>query len=61
MKKLKNLKGAKALSREQLQSINGGDAKADCESGGGTFTCEGGPWFYVCTCSCPNHHGQQNK
>jgi len=51
MKNLQNLKGVKALSTQEQQSIIGGDHLTDpqinCETHGGTWTCVG-----MSTCGC---------
>ena len=53
MKNLQNF--GKTLSKKEQQTIKGGGPRQDCESGGGTYTCEYiSPFLALCHCNCPD-------
>jgi len=56
MRKLANLKGAKALNRKEQKAINGGAyySQLTCENAGGTWVCIGAGWPHECGCVFDN-------
>ncbi len=66
MKKKFNLDGITILNVSQQKSIQAGDGRTDCESGGGLWVCRPaerviggfppGGNVEICTCYCPPSH-----